>query len=106
MSLIIILRKKETSLCTGPRKTFMKIIVFYVKIYNNEKKAKIYRIFLKSAVWQKTKEKKNSIDKITQLKKFLRFSKHAKHHVHVFCKILIKEIYRITDEVISQPCKN
>lgn len=48
MSLIIILRKKETSLCTGPRKTScMKIIVFYVKIYNNEKKAKIYRIFLK-----------------------------------------------------------
>ena len=45
MSLIIISRKKETSLCTGPRKTFMKIIVFYVKIYNNEKKAKIYRIF-------------------------------------------------------------
>lgn len=47
MSLIIILRKKETSLCTGPRNTFMKIIVFYVKIYNNEKKAKIYRIFFK-----------------------------------------------------------
>ena len=47
MSLIIISRKKETSLCTGPRKTFMKIIVFYVKIYNNEKKAKIYRIFFK-----------------------------------------------------------
>lgn len=38
MSLIIILRKKETGLCTGPRKTFVKIIVFYVKIYNNEKK--------------------------------------------------------------------
>lgn len=38
----------------------MKIIVFYVKIYNNEKKkAKIYRIFFfKSAVWQKTKDKK------------------------------------------------
>lgn len=62
--------------------------------------------FFKPAVWQKTKEKKNSIDKITQLKKFLRFSKHAKHHVHVFCKILTKEVYRITDQTISQPCKN
>ena len=81
MSLIIILRKKETILCTGPRKTFMKIIVFYVKIYNNEKKKgqNLQDFFLKSAVWQKTKEKKNSIDKITQSKKFLRFSKHAKH---------------------------
>ena len=83
MSLIIILRKKETSLCTGPRKTFMKIIVFYVKIYNNEKKAKIYRIFFKNLQYgRKLRKKRNSIDKITQLKKFLRFSKHAKHHVH------------------------
>lgn len=47
MSLIIILRKKETSLCTGPRKTFMKIIVFYfyVKIYNNEKRPKFTGFF-------------------------------------------------------------
>ena len=71
-----------------------------------KKRPKFTGFFLKSAVWQKTKEKKNSIDKITQLKKFLRFSKHAKHHVHVFCKILIKEVYRITDQTISQPCKN
>lgn len=60
MSLIIILRKKETSLCTGPRKTFMKIIVFYVKIYNNEKKAKIYRIFLKNLRYGRKLRKKRT----------------------------------------------
>ena len=38
----------------------MKIIVFYVKIYNNEKKKgqNLQDFFLKSAVWQKTKDKK------------------------------------------------
>lgn len=60
MSLIIILRKKETSLCTGPRKTFMKIIVFYVKIYNNEKKAKTYRIFLKNLRYGRKLRKKRT----------------------------------------------
>lgn len=60
MSLIIILRKKETSLCTGPRKTFMKIIVFYVKIYNNEKKAKIHRIFLKNLRYGRKLRKKRT----------------------------------------------
>lgn len=60
MSLIIILRKKETRLCTGPRKTFMKIIVFYVKIYNNEKKAKIYRIFFKNLQYSRKLRKKRT----------------------------------------------
>ena len=60
MSLIIILRKKETSLCTGPRKRFMKIIVFYVKIYNNEKKAKIYRIFFKNLQYSRKLRKKRT----------------------------------------------
>lgn len=50
----------------------MKIIVFYVKIYNNEKKkAKIYRIFFLNLQYgRKLRTKKNSIDKIKQLKSF------------------------------------